>query len=182
MVPTRISAVACLITPLLAFCTATKKARAGGTLFLDEVGDIPLGIQIKLLRLLETGAYRRVGSSEPRRADIRLISATHRPLDKMVRAGLFRQDLYDRINTFSIAVPPLWERSKDLPLLIDTLLRRIVPARPLHLPAALSHLDHYPFPGQCAGTAQPPGTGQHPLRWGTHQSAPSHPEGGIDGR
>ncbi len=135
-------------TGAIARKTGLVEAAAGGTLFLDEVGDIPLGIQVKLLRLLETGAYRRVGSSEPRRADIRLVSATHRPLERMVRDGLFRQDLYYRINTFPIAVPPLRERREDLPLLIEALLQRISPERLLHLaPTALRQLSHYPFPG-----------------------------------
>ena len=135
-------------TGAIARKTGLIEAAAGGTLFLDEVGDIPLGIQVKLLRLLETGAYRRVGSSEPRRADIRLVSATHRPLERMVRDGQFRQDLYYRINTFPIAVPPLRERREDLPLLVEALLRRVAPGRPLHLSAtALRQLNRYPFPG-----------------------------------
>ena len=124
------------------------EAASGGTLFLDEVGDIPLGMQVKLLRLLETGTYRRVGSTELRRADIRLVSATHRPLKRMIAEGTFRQDLYFRINTFPIAVPPLREREGDLPLLIDSLLERVAPKRRLALsPAALRVLCTYPFPG-----------------------------------
>jgi two-component system response regulator HydG len=124
------------------------EAASGGTLFLDEVGDIPLGMQVKLLRLLETGTYRRVGSTELRRADIRLVSATHRPLKRMVADGTFRQDLYFRINTFPITVPSLREREGDLPLLIDSLLERVAPKRRLTLaPAALRLLCAYPFPG-----------------------------------
>ncbi len=120
----------------------------GGTLFLDEVGDIPLGIQVKLLRLLETGTYRRIGSTELRHADIRLVSATHRPLQKMVADGGFRQDLFYRINTFPITVPPLRERIADLPLLIGALLERVAPERRLSLtPQALQALAMYPFPG-----------------------------------
>ena len=124
------------------------EAASGGTLFLDEVGDIPLAMQVKLLRLLETGTYRRVGSTELCRADIRLVSATHRPLKRMIAEGSFRQDLYFRINTFPIAVPPLRERDGDLPLLIDSLLERVAPKRRLTLsPAALRLLCAYPFPG-----------------------------------
>ena len=135
-------------TGAIARKTGLVEAAAGGTLFLDEVGDIPLGIQVKLLRLLETGAYRRVGSSEPLRADIRLVSATHRPLAVMVREGQFRQDLYYRINTFPIPVPPLRERREDLPRLAEALLRRVAPDRPLRLSsAALRQLGLYPFPG-----------------------------------
>ena len=124
------------------------EAASGGTLFLDEVGDIPLAMQVKLLRLLETGTYRRVGSTELRRADIRLVSATHRPLKRMIAEGGFRQDLYFRINTFPITVPPLREREGDLPLLIDSLLERVAPKRKLSLsPAALRVLSNYAFPG-----------------------------------
>lgn len=124
------------------------EAASGGTLFLDEVGDIPLGMQVKLLRLLETGTYRRVGSTELRRADIRLVSATHRPLKRMIVEGGFRQDLYFRINTFPIRVPALREREGDLPLLIASLLERVAPNRRLALSAAaLQALARYPFPG-----------------------------------
>ncbi|ATE62721.1 sigma-54 interaction domain-containing protein [Thauera sinica] len=128
--------------------TGLVEAASGGTLFLDEVGDIPLGMQVKLLRLLETGTYRRVGSTELRRADVRLVSATHRPLQQMIREGRFRQDLYFRINTFPIRVPPLRERTGDLPLLASSLLERVAPHRGLALsPAALRMLAAYPFPG-----------------------------------
>jgi transcriptional regulator with PAS, ATPase and Fis domain len=124
------------------------EAASGGTLFLDEIGDIPLAMQVKLLRLLETGTYRRVGATELRRADIRLVSATHRPLKRMIAEGTFRQDLYFRINTFPITVPPLRERADDLPLLIESLLERVAPKRQLALsPAALRVLYEHPFPG-----------------------------------
>jgi DNA-binding NtrC family response regulator len=124
------------------------EAASGGTLFLDEVGDIPLGMQVKLLRLLETGTYRRVGSTELRRADIRLVSATHRPLKRMIAEGSFRQDLYFRINTFPIRVPALREREGDLAPLIEALLERVAPQRRLSLsPAAMRVLCDYPFPG-----------------------------------
>lgn len=86
------------------------ESASGGTLFLDEVGDIPLNLQVKLLRLLETGTYRRVGGVEPIRADFRLISATHRDLKKMVEQESFRKDLYYRISTFPIHLPSLAER------------------------------------------------------------------------
>lgn len=124
------------------------EAASGGTLFLDEVGDIPLAMQVKLLRLLETGTYRRVGSTELQRADIRLVSATHRPLKQMIRDGSFRQDLYFRINTFPITVPPLRLRAEDLPLLVASLLERVAPRRRLTLsPAAMQVLSAYAFPG-----------------------------------
>lgn len=120
----------------------------GGTLFLDEVGDIPLSLQVKLLRLLETGTYRRVGSTEPKQTDFRLITATHRDLEAMVESGDFRRDLYYRIGVFPIPLPALHERRDDLPLLIDSLLTRISPDRKLTLDkSALECLMNYPFPG-----------------------------------
>lgn len=124
------------------------EAANGGTLFLDEVGDIPLGMQVKLLRLLETGTYRRVGGIEPLRADFRLVAATHRDLKQMVADGTFRRDLYYRISTFPILLPPLRERIEDLPLLIETLLKRVSQNRKLTIhPAALLCLSGYDFPG-----------------------------------
>jgi DNA-binding NtrC family response regulator len=120
----------------------------GGTLFLDEVGDIPLGIQVKLLRLLETGTYRRVGGTEPLEADFRLICATHRDLPAMVANETFRGDLYFRISVFPILLPALRERLEDLPLLVDALLRRIPSAVGKRLsPEALHCMEHYAFPG-----------------------------------
>ncbi len=124
------------------------EAASGGTLFLDELGDIPLGMQVKLLRLLETGTFRRVGASEFLKADIRLISATHRNLRTMVEEGRFRQDLYYRLNTFPIHLPALRERIEDIPLLAETLLERVAPGRGLKLSdAALACLMAYDYPG-----------------------------------
>ncbi len=124
------------------------EAADGGTLFLDEVGDIPLAMQVKLLRLLESGTYRRVGSTEPRRADLRLVSATHRDLQAMVAEGRFREDLYYRLSTFPIHLPALRERPEDIALLARALLERVAPARRLVLtPAALLRLAQHPFPG-----------------------------------
>ncbi|ALP51956.1 Fis family transcriptional regulator [Candidatus Tenderia electrophaga] len=124
------------------------EAAAGGTLFLDEVGDIPLPLQVKLLRLLETASYRRVGSVEPRQAQFRLVCATHRDLKRMVAAGAFRQDLYYRINTFPIPLPPLRERGEDVALLADMLLQRsgAQTAKRLHADT-LACLRRYDFPG-----------------------------------
>ena len=124
------------------------EAANGGTLFLDEVGDIPLGLQVKLLRLLETGAYRRVGGIEPLRADFRLVAATHRDLKQMVAEGRFRQDLYYRISTFPVMLPALRERMEDLPLLADALLKRVGAGRAYSIhSAALLCLSRYDFPG-----------------------------------
>jgi len=109
------------------------EAASGGTLFLDEVGDIPLHMQVKLLRLLETGTYRRVGSTELRHADIRVVSATHRDLHQMVANGTFREDLYYRLSTFPINLPPLRERKDDIALLCSALLERFDAKRHLKL-------------------------------------------------
>ena len=124
------------------------EAASGGTLFLDEVGDIPLPMQVKLLRLLESGTYRRVGSTELRRADLRIVSATHRDLAAWVADGRFRQDLFYRLSTFPIRLPPLRERGEDIEPLAVALLARVAPGRALMLtPQALARLRAYPFPG-----------------------------------
>ncbi len=94
----------------------------GGTLFIDEIGDMPAPMQAKLLRVLEDGTFRRVGSLQERRVDVRVISATHRDLERMVQEGRFRDDLYYRINVMSISLPPLRERTGDLPLLVSHFL------------------------------------------------------------
>jgi len=98
------------------------EAADGGTLFLDEVGDIPLSLQVKLLRLLESSTYRRVGETTPRHARFRLVCATHRDLAAMVREGTFRRDLYHRIHVFPVDVPALRERRDDIPLLAEAAL------------------------------------------------------------
>ena len=124
------------------------EAASGGTLFLDEVGDIPLSMQVKLLRLLETGTYRRVGSTDQRHADIRVVSATHRDLDKMVTAGTFREDLYFRLSTFPIYLPSLHERQDDIDLLAPALLGRVAPQRKFQIStAALHELKNQAYPG-----------------------------------
>ena len=124
------------------------EAAREGTLFLDEVGDIPLAMQVKLLRLLETGTFRRVGSTEALKADFRLVCATHRDLKKMVEEGSFREDLYYRISTFPIQLPPLRERTEDLGLLIETLLKRINRENTLVVSEqALACFANYSFPG-----------------------------------
>jgi len=120
----------------------------GGTLFLDEIGDVPLSMQVKLLRLIESGTFRRVGGVETLRADFRLVSATHKPLKAMVAAGQFREDLYYRISAFPLRLPALRERSEDLPLLIDTLLKRMCGGTPPRIDdEAMQLLMLYPYPG-----------------------------------
>ncbi|SDZ55056.1 sigma-54-dependent Fis family transcriptional regulator [Pseudomonas sp. NFIX28] len=124
------------------------EAAHGGTLFLDEIGEVPLAMQVKLLRLIESGSFRPVGSLRTVHSDFRLVSATHKPLKEMVAAGTFRQDLYYRISAFPIRLPALRERSDDLPLLIDSLLQRLAPgAVPRVAPQALERLSLYAYPG-----------------------------------
>jgi transcriptional regulator with PAS, ATPase and Fis domain len=121
-------------------------ATAGGTLFLDEIGDVPLAFQVKLLRLLESGMFRRVGGTEPHRADFRLVCATHRDLAAMVQAGTFRQDLFYRINAFPVVLPPLRERRSDIPILCDAFLAKKHPGKRID-PDALARLVHHDWPG-----------------------------------
>ena len=124
------------------------EAAAGGTLFLDEIGELPLALQVKLLRLLETGTYRRVGGVDWLPADFRLVTATNRDLRGMVMAETFRRDLYFRINTFPIHTPALHERAGDIPLLAESLLERVDrrPGRRLSA-AALAWLSGRRFAG-----------------------------------
>ena len=121
----------------------------GGTLFLDEMGDVPLSMQVKLLRLIESGTYRPVGSTESKQSDFRLIAATHKPLPNLVANGQFRQDLYYRISAFPIQLPPLRDRLLDIPLLVESMLKRGGPMRQrisVH-PEAMQRLSQYPWPG-----------------------------------
>lgn len=94
----------------------------GGTIFIDEIGEMPLGLQPKLLRVLEDGSLRRVGSHKERRVNVRLIAATNRNLGEMAAEGIFREDLYYRINVLTIELPPLYERTGDIDLLVDRFL------------------------------------------------------------
>ncbi len=97
----------------------------GGTLFLDEVGDMPIATQIKLLRVLESGEITRVGSNEPMKVDVRILSATNRDLEDSIAAGDFRQDLYHRLKVITIRLPTLVERSQDIPLLIEHFIKQV---------------------------------------------------------
>ena len=123
----------------------------GGTLFLDEVGDLPLHLQVKLLRVLQEREFERVGSSRPIAVDVRLIAATHRDLAAGMKAGQFRDDLYYRLNVVTIVVPPLRERREDIPPLIDHFVRKFAEAnrKPLAglTPAARDLLLRYDYPG-----------------------------------
>ncbi|MFK8051282.1 MAG: sigma-54 interaction domain-containing protein [Halioglobus sp.] len=120
----------------------------GGTLFLDEIGDVPLSMQIKLLRLLESGTFRSVGSAQVRTSDFRLICATHKNLAAMVEEGSFRRDLFYRINVFPISMPSLAQRIEDIPLLAASLLAQMSQEKKFHLTeSAVQELAKYPFKG-----------------------------------
>ena len=101
------------------------RSAEGGTLFLDEVADLPLHMQVKLLRVIQEKAVRPVGELREVPVDVRILSATHRKLDELVKAGRFREDLYYRINVIELHVPALRERLDDVPLLVDALLDRV---------------------------------------------------------
>lgn len=122
----------------------------GGTLFLDEIGDMPLAMQVKLLRVLQERCFERVGSNKSIEVDVRVIAATHRNLDEAITDGKFREDLYYRLNVFPIEMPPLRQRSEDIPLLVNELVSRIVnenrPSVRL-LPNTLKVLAAYDWPG-----------------------------------
>ncbi len=138
--------------------TGADKPRQGlfeaahdGTLFLDEAGEMSLGLQAKLLRVLTDGQFLRVGATLPRTVDVRVIVATHRDLPERVKEGTFREDLYYRLAVVPISIPPLRERPEDIPVLVKEMLTQVarelkVEVKPL-LPKALDKLAHYHFPG-----------------------------------
>ena len=127
------------------------QAADGGTLFLDEVAELPLAMQVKLLRAIQEKSVRAVGASAEVPVDVRILSATHKDLNTLVNEGKFRHDLYYRINVIELPVPALRERDGDLPLLADAVLQRLAHAMkrptPTLSPTALSALQAYPFPG-----------------------------------
>jgi DNA-binding NtrC family response regulator len=121
-----------------------------GTIFLDEIAEISPALQVKLLRVLESGTFRRVGGTSDIKVDVRVIAATNRSLETMMREGAFREDLYYRLNVFSLHITPLRERRDDLPLLVEHFIRNsgIVPKRGIRVaPEALEVLRRYPWPG-----------------------------------
>ncbi|HCP30478.1 MAG TPA: sigma-54-dependent Fis family transcriptional regulator [Pseudomonas sp.] len=105
--------------------TGLAEAAHGGTLFLDEIGDMPLPMQVKLLRVLQERTFERVGSNNTQSIDVRIIAATHKNLENMIEAGTFREDLYYRLNVFPIEMAPLRERVEDIPLLMNELISRM---------------------------------------------------------
>jgi sigma-54 specific flagellar transcriptional regulator A len=122
----------------------------GGTLFLDEIGDMPLNMQVKLLRVLQERVFERVGSNKPQKADVRVIAATHRNLENMIEDGSFREDLYYRLNVFPIEMPSLNQRCEDIPILINELVSRLESEKRGSIrfnSAAIFSLSHHPWPG-----------------------------------
>lgn len=127
------------------------EAAQGGTLFLDEVADLPLAMQVKLLRAIQEKAIRKVGSNDEVALDVRILSATHKDLTSEVDSGRFRSDLFYRINVIELKVPPLRERMKDIPLLADFALEKLATEwqmdKPVLTNEAIEALNNYPFPG-----------------------------------
>jgi two-component system, NtrC family, response regulator PilR len=124
------------------------QAASGGTLFLDEVADLPLAMQVKLLRAIQEKRVRKVGAANEEAVDVRIVSATHRKLKDCVDAGSFRQDLYYRLNVIELKMPALRERQEDIPMLVDAALARICgERRPEVTPEALRALCAYAYPG-----------------------------------
>jgi two-component system response regulator PilR (NtrC family) len=127
------------------------RSAEGGTLFLDEVADLPLHMQVKLLRVIQEKSVRPVGETREVPVDVRILSATHRKLDELVKAGRFREDLYYRVNVIELRVPALRERLDDVPQLVDVLLDRV--SRKMGLPhpeisdEAMDRLLTYAYPG-----------------------------------
>ena len=130
----------------------------GGTLFLDEVGDMPLATQIKLLRVLESGEITRVGSNEPIKVNVRILSATNRNLEDAIEAGTFRRDLYHRLKVVTVRLPTLVERSQDMPVLIDHFIKMFSKEHDKQIsgmaPAARRRLLAYAWPGNVRQLAQ----------------------------
>lgn len=127
------------------------QAADGGTLFLDEIADLPPSLQVKLLRAIQEKKIRPVGEQQEIPIDVRLLSATHRNLAEMVQNGSFRQDLFYRINVIDLNVPPLRERTADIPALVEHILTKLTNQaqmrKPAIAPAAVEALQHYRFPG-----------------------------------
>ncbi len=127
------------------------EAAHGGTLFLDEVADLPLPMQVKLLRAIQEKAIRRVGSNDEVAIDVRILSATHKELAIEVESGRFRSDLFYRINVIELKVPPLRERMEDIPLLAEFALEKLAAEwqmkKPVLTDGAIKALNNYPFPG-----------------------------------
>ncbi|MBT2693893.1 sigma-54 dependent transcriptional regulator [Bacillus sp. ISL-55] len=123
------------------------EAAKGGTLFLDELGEMPLALQVKLLRFLETGEFRRVGDVRERHVSVRVVAATNRDMEKEVAEGRFREDLYYRLNVVKLTIPPLRDRKGDLPALIEHFIRKTKDPSKRLSSEAIAALEDYDFPG-----------------------------------
>jgi two-component system NtrC family response regulator len=127
------------------------ESASGGTLFLDEIGDLPLQIQVKLLRFLQEREFYRLGSSQPLKSDVRIIAATNRDLEKLMEEEKFRPDLYYRLNVVRIHVPPLRKRKEDVPPLVDHFIRKFAEKEEKKIEGisaeAMNAIIQYPFPG-----------------------------------
>lgn len=123
------------------------EAAKGGTLFLDELGEMPLPLQVKLLRFLETGEFRRIGDVRERHISVRVVAATNRNMEKEVAEGRFREDLYYRLNVVKVTIPPLRERKEDLQALIDYFISKSNHSEKKLSPTAMAALENYSFPG-----------------------------------
>jgi two-component system response regulator PilR (NtrC family) len=124
------------------------QAASGGTLFLDEVADLPLAMQVKLLRAIQEKKVRKVGAPQEEAVDVRIISATHKKLPALVEAGEFRQDLFYRLHVIELSMPSLREMREDIPLVANAILAKFSRGTPAKLdPDALTALESYPFPG-----------------------------------
>ena len=122
----------------------------GGTIFLDEIGDMPLSMQVKLLRVIQERSFERVGSNKTIKSDVRIVAATHRNLESLIEENRFREDLYYRLNVFPIEMPPLNSRAEDLPLLVNELITRLEHEKKASVkltPAAMMALCNYDWPG-----------------------------------
>jgi DNA-binding NtrC family response regulator len=127
------------------------EAASGGTLFLDEIGELPLTFQVKLLRVLQERQIERLGSNRPIDVDVRIVSASVRSLEEEIRSGSFREDLYFRINTVAIHLPPLRDRLEDIPLLAESFLREFAAERRREIEGftdeAMERLENHSWPG-----------------------------------
>jgi len=123
----------------------------GGTLFIDEIGEVPPGIQVKLLRVLQFGSYERVGENTPRDSDVRIIAATNRDLEAEVRAGRFRADLYYRVNVVPVSLPALRDHRADIPYLVEYFIKKYATKNGKPIKSitgeAMTRIMRYAFPG-----------------------------------